>query len=64
LQWECAIGELGLVTVVDMNGTAPFQTPQQLASGFKPASRTRVSEIIETLTALGQTRKVEDKYLL
>jgi hypothetical protein len=42
----------------------PFQSPQQIASGFKPASRTRVSEILETLTALGQTRKVEDKYLL
>jgi hypothetical protein len=42
----------------------PFQTPQQIASGFKPASRTRVSEILETLTALGQTRQVNDKYLL
>jgi hypothetical protein len=42
----------------------PLQTPQQIASGFKPASRTRVTEILETLTALGQTRQVEDKYLL
>jgi len=43
---------------------APLQTPQQIASGFKPASRTRVTEILETLTALGQTRQVEDRYLL
>lgn len=42
----------------------PFQTPQQIASGFKPASRTRIAEILETLTALGQTRKVEEKYSL
>ncbi len=42
----------------------PLQTPQQIASGFKPASRTRVTEILETLTALGQTRQVEDRYLL
>jgi hypothetical protein len=44
--------------------TAPLQTPQQIASGFKPASWTRVTEILETLTALGQTRQVEDKYQL
>jgi len=43
----------------------PLQTPQQIASGFKPASRTRVAEILETLTALGQTRQAsEDRYTL
>jgi len=42
----------------------PFQTPQQIASGFTPASRTRVQEILQTLTALGQTRQVDDRYLL
>ena len=43
----------------------PLQTPQQIASGFKPASRTRVAEILETLTALGQTRlSTEDRYTL
>ena len=43
----------------------PLQTPQQIASGFKPASRTRVAEILETLTALGQTRlATEDRYTL
>jgi hypothetical protein len=42
----------------------PLQTLQQIASGFKPASRTRVAEILQTLTALGQTRQVEDRYLL
>lgn len=50
--------------IKDALRATPFQTPQQIASAFKPASRTRVSEILETLTALGQTRKVEDKYLL
>jgi hypothetical protein len=38
----------------------PFQTPQQIAPGFKPVSRTRVSEILETLTILGQTRQGEE----
>ena len=43
----------------------PLQTPQQIATGFKPASRTRVAEILETLTALGQTRlATEDRYSL
>jgi SAM-dependent methyltransferase len=46
-----------------LRGT-PMQTPVQIASGFRPASRARVAEILETLTALGQTRLVEDKYLL
>jgi SAM-dependent methyltransferase len=50
--------------IKDALRATPFQTPQQIASGFKPASRTRVAEILETLTTLGQTRKVEDKYLL
>jgi hypothetical protein len=50
--------------IKDFLRATPFQTSQEIASGFKPASRTRVSEILETLTALGQTRKVEDKYLL
>ncbi|MGI4826877.1 MAG: hypothetical protein ACRYFU_01600 [Janthinobacterium lividum] len=43
----------------------PLQTPQQIASGFKPASRTRVTEILDTLTALGQTRLAsEQRYSL
>jgi hypothetical protein len=50
--------------IKDSLRATPFQTPQQIASGFKPASRTRVSEILETLTALGQTRKVDEKYQL
>jgi hypothetical protein len=41
-----------------------MQNVQQIAAGFKPASRTRVSEILETLTALGQTRQVDDRYSL
>jgi len=50
--------------IKDALRATPFQTPQQIASGFKPASRTRVQEILETLTTLGQTRQVEDRYLL
>jgi hypothetical protein len=50
--------------IKDALRSTPFQTRQQIASGFKPASHTRIAEILETLTALGQTRKVEDKYLL
>ncbi len=43
----------------------PLQTPQQIATGFKPASRTRVAEILETLTSLGQTRRAtDDRYTL
>ena len=42
----------------------PMQTSQEVAAGFRPASRVRVAEILETLTALGQTRQVEDRYLL
>jgi hypothetical protein len=50
--------------IKDSLRATPFQTPQQIATGFKPASRTRVQEILETLTTLGQTRQVEDRYLL
>jgi hypothetical protein len=50
--------------VKDSLRAEPMQNVQQIASGFKPASRTRVSEILETLTALGQTRQVDDRYSL
>jgi hypothetical protein len=50
--------------IKDALRVTPFQTPQQIASGFKPASRIRVQEILQTLTALGQTRQVDDRYLL
>lgn len=51
--------------VKDSLRAQPLQTPQQIASGFKPASRTRIAEILETLTALGQTRLgTEERYTL
>lgn len=50
--------------VKDSLRTVPMQNVQQIAAGFKPASRMRVAEILETLTALGQTRQVEDRYSL
>jgi hypothetical protein len=39
-------------------------TAQQIASSFRPASRTRVVEILTTLTALGQARLEGEKYSL
>jgi len=50
--------------VKDALRASPLQSAQQVASAFKPASRARVSEILETLTALGQARRVEDRYTL
>jgi hypothetical protein len=61
--WPATLTEQFRV-IKDALRATPFQTPQQIASGFKPASRTRVQEILQTLTALGQTRQVEDRYLL
>ncbi len=43
---------------------SPARTPQQVASTFRPASRTRVGEILATLVALGQARVVGDRYSL
>jgi hypothetical protein len=43
---------------------APMQTVAQIDSGFKPASCTRVAEILQTITALGHTRQVEERYTL
>ncbi len=50
--------------VKDALRAEPMQNVQQIAAGFRPASRTRVAEILETLTALGQTRQVNDRYSL
>jgi hypothetical protein len=61
--WPAALTDQ-VRAIKDALRATPFQTPQQIASGFKPASRTRVSEILETLTILGQTRQVEEKYVL
>lgn len=61
--WPAALTDQFRV-IKDALRATPFQTPKQIAAGFKPASRTRVQEILQTLTALGQTRQVDDKYLL
>lgn len=47
--------------VKDSLRTGPV-TAQQIASGFRPASRRRISEILATLTALGQARAEGDRY--
>ena len=58
--WPAALPEQ-VRAVKDVLRATPLQTVQQIATGFKPASRTRIAEILETLTALGQTRQVEDR---
>ncbi len=50
--------------VKDALRTVPLQTPPQVAAGFRPAKRTRIEEILQTLTALGQTRSSEGRYSL
>jgi len=50
--------------VKDALRATPLQNAQQIAATFKPASRTRIAEILETLTALGQTSRIEDRYRL
>ncbi len=50
--------------VKDALRATPLQSAQQVAAAFKPASRTKVAEILQTLTALGQTRCVEERYTL
>jgi hypothetical protein len=50
--------------VKDALRATPLQSVQEIAAGFKPASRTRVAEILDTLTALGQTLRIEDRYRL
>ena len=61
--WPASLPEQ-VRAVKDALRAEPMQNVQQIAAGFKPASRTRVAEILETLTALGQTRQVEDRYSL
>jgi hypothetical protein len=61
--WPAAIPDQFRV-VKDALRSMPLQTSQQIAAGFRPASRTRVAAILQTLTALGQTRKIDDRYLL
>ena len=50
--------------VRDALRAVPLQTPAQIAERFRPARRRRVEEILETLTALGQTRYSEGRYSL
>ncbi len=50
--------------IKDVLHSSPGQTPQQVASAFRPASRTRVREILTTLVALGQARSEGDRFSL
>jgi len=61
--WPTAIPDQFRVIKEAMRSTSP-QTPQQIASAFRPAPRTRVAEILATLTALGQARESAGRYSL
>jgi hypothetical protein len=61
--WPAALPDQ-VRAVKDSLRATPMQNPKQIAAGFTPASRTRITEILETLTALGQTRQIEDRYSL
>ena len=50
--------------VQDALRAGPLETTQQIAAGFRPAPRTRVSEILATLHALGQARESAGRYSL
>jgi len=61
--WPSALPEQ-VRAVKDSLRSIPMQNPSEIASGFRPARRTRIQEILETLTALGQTRHSEGRYSL
>jgi hypothetical protein len=61
--WPAAIPDQFRVIKDAMRSAAP-QTPQQIATGFRPAPRTRVAEILATLTALGQAHESAGRYSL
>ena len=61
--WPAALPEQVRLLKEAMRATRP-QTPAELAQGFRPASRTRIQEILETLTALGQARESAGRYSL
>jgi hypothetical protein len=61
--WPAALPDQ-VRAIKDVLRATPMQSAQQIAVGFRPASTKRISEILETLTALGQTRRVEDRYSL
>lgn len=61
--WPAAIPDQFRVVKDAMRSAAP-QTPQWIAAGFRPAPRTRVAEILATLTALGQARESTGRYSL
>ncbi len=50
--------------VKDALRAGPPQDAAQIARNFRPAPRTRVAEILQTLTALGQTRESAGRYSL
>ena len=61
--WPAAIPDQFRVVKDAMRSATP-QTPQQIAAAFRPAPRTRVAEILATLTALGQARESAGRYSL
>jgi hypothetical protein len=61
--WPASIPDQFRV-IKDALRAGPLQTPQQIAAGFRPAPRRRVTEILDTLTTLGQARESAGRYSL
>lgn len=61
--WPSSIPDQFRVVKDLMRSVSP-QSPQQIAANFRPAPRTRIAEILETLTALGQARESAGRYSL
>ena len=59
--WPSSIPEQFRVVKEVMRFVNPL-SPQQIAANFRPAPRTRIAEILETLTALGQARESAGRY--
>ena len=59
--WPSSIPEQFRVVKEVMRSLPPL-SPQQIAANFRPAPRTRIAEILETLTALGQVREFAGRY--
>ncbi len=63
LEWPAGLSEQ-VQLVKDSLRSNQMLGVDEVASRFIRARRTRVQEILETLTALGQIRRVNDRYLI
>jgi hypothetical protein len=63
LEWPAGLSEQ-VQLVKDSLRSNQMLGVDEVATRFIRARRTRVQEILETLTALGQIRKVNDRYVI